>query len=863
MTGTKFGKDRAYVAISSFVGWLLSFRPQESKSLVERTVTRQHAFKCREVARLVKFGACHLLLSLAPVAVASDPLEITPVESETRWWPEGQGGALATIVYPPSKREQPFFDRLPADEVVTGSHFEDYDIATGDGKYVGWFGIVREIDEDTDAGRTVLTVEHKYFDGMTDAHLLAVSFNGSGDFQAVLLGTGHRIPPLSLVKVYGTAVKGGKGALSRIDAVFVRNWHWGTFTFLAAYGTQRGSAKWREANQVPLDDIYDPWPHPCHHYYEERLGKRPDATEIRKRLVDAAGPLSPEAGRAMERLADLLAVGHTWSFAETLRQSEEFSQIRELVKTTGSQKAAIDLLLHALHENDERVSWSATDKFAAFDPEGEEIGTLVELLEHESLRVRAGAALALRSGYGAKAAPAVAALSRCVAEADPELKQYAIRALSNLGPSARAAVPALKNALAGEDRRTHLHVAKAIWRIDRQPDDVIPVLIAVLENGDPSERYGAGEQLKEMGPWAAPAVPALIKALKDEDPSNRSHVGRVLGEIGPKAAMAIPALVKVLQGEEDPMVRSNAAEALGKLGDPKTVPALIAALEDEDEFVRWSAIVALEAFGPGAKSAIPALIRAVEDDETNGWIAAKVLGAIDAEGISTPVLIETLGNEDDRMRQFAAFGLRRIGCKARAAEKALHDGLRDMDQGARIAAATAYWSVSGQAEDAVSVLRFVLQTPNDWRARMMAANALAEIGPKAKAAVPDLIECLKSDTRYVVTSSSEALGKIGPDAVSAVPTLTARLANSDDDYTRVCIARALWRIGRSEESLPVLQDALENSGDSMAVSAAAEAMGEMGLQAKESAPLLRPLLKDSDSFVREASAKALEQIEPK
>ena len=50
------------------------------------------------------------------------------------------------------------------------------------------------------APRGVLTVEHKYFDGLTDAHLQAVSFNGSGDCQATLKGTGHRIPPLSLVK---------------------------------------------------------------------------------------------------------------------------------------------------------------------------------------------------------------------------------------------------------------------------------------------------------------------------------------------------------------------------------------------------------------------------------------------------------------------------------------------------------------------------------------------------------------------------------------------------------------------------------------------------------------------------------------
>src|SRR5262249_33671050 len=157
-------------------------------------------------------------------------------------------------------------------------------------------------------------------DGLTDVHLQAVSFNGSGDFTAVLNGTGLRIPPLSLVKVYGTVEKGTSATRPRIMAEFVRDWHWGTFTFLSAYGTQRGSDEWRKANQIPLEEIYDAWPHPCHHYYEERLGKRPDGPEIRARLIAAAGPTNEKAHEAIERLADLLLVGHTWSQGETLRQ---------------------------------------------------------------------------------------------------------------------------------------------------------------------------------------------------------------------------------------------------------------------------------------------------------------------------------------------------------------------------------------------------------------------------------------------------------------------------------------------------------------------------------------------------------------
>ena len=125
----------------------------------------------------------------------------------------------------------------------------------------------------------------------------------------------------------------------------------------------------------------------------------------------------------------------------------------------------------------------------------------------------------------------------------------------------------------------------------------------------------------------------------------------------------------------------------------QAVPVLIAALEDGDDSVRWNAIGALEAFGHKAKAAVPALVQAVDGDEANGCFAAQALGAIDAEGVSTPALIEALGNQNPLMRRFAAIGLSRIGRKANSADQALHDGLQDSDLGARIASAVAYWSV--------------------------------------------------------------------------------------------------------------------------------------------------------------------------
>ena len=181
-------------------------------------------------------------------------------------------GTLATKSYDPSEKEKPFFAKLADNERTTGNMFESYVITGKKGKYVGWFGIVRKIEEDKTTQQTKLLVEMKYFDGLTDTHILALSFNGGGDFVAELTGTGLGLKPLSLVKVYGS-VTGEQANLPSIKAEYVRQWDWGLFTFMMEYGEQKGNTEWKKLNKAFKDRIYSPFPGTK--YYEDRLGPRP------------------------------------------------------------------------------------------------------------------------------------------------------------------------------------------------------------------------------------------------------------------------------------------------------------------------------------------------------------------------------------------------------------------------------------------------------------------------------------------------------------------------------------------------------------------------------------------------------------
>src|SRR4030095_10640431 len=108
------------------------------------------------------------------------------------------------------------------------------------------------------------------FDGLTDTHILALSFNGGGDFSCTLSGTGLNIPLLSLVKAYGTVVS-EDNSVPAVQVDYLRLWDWGQFTFLSVYGTQKGNKEWQKLNKVK-GRIYNPYPTPK--YYEERLGPR-------------------------------------------------------------------------------------------------------------------------------------------------------------------------------------------------------------------------------------------------------------------------------------------------------------------------------------------------------------------------------------------------------------------------------------------------------------------------------------------------------------------------------------------------------------------------------------------------------------
>jgi len=189
-------------------------------------------------------------------------------------WPRPNPGSLGTTSYPPSAAEKPFHDKVfGAKQGGRPGTSASMSMPRDVGKDVAWFGVVRGISVDPERRETRLLLENKYFDGLTDTHILCVSFAGGGDFVAILPCDEMPVRPLALVRVYGRVVS-VKDDVPRVAVEYVRQFDQGTYCFMFVNGKPAGNQSWRKLCTVADDDVYSPFPKPS--YYEARIGRRED-----------------------------------------------------------------------------------------------------------------------------------------------------------------------------------------------------------------------------------------------------------------------------------------------------------------------------------------------------------------------------------------------------------------------------------------------------------------------------------------------------------------------------------------------------------------------------------------------------------
>jgi len=239
----------------------------------------------------------------------------------------------------------------------------------------------------------------------------------------------------------------------------------------------------------------------------------------------------------------------------------------------------------------------------------------------------------------------------------------------------------------------------------------------------------AAQALLDLKPGPQITLPALEAALADANPK---VVEDTLIAIAGMGKAAVPLLIKAL---EQPGARSNAAHLTRHLGATASpaVPALMAAYKDEkDPEVRADILFALGSIGPQAKEAVN----------------------LACEGCS---------EENQGIRYASFYVLGSIGPEAIQGKESLKSHLDDEDD---YYAATAAWALARIDEDDPDVVQkgiplFIkaLKSQEPF-VRHEAADSLAELGPLAKSALPELEQAAKDHNPSVAEAAKAAIEKI-------------------------------------------------------------------------------------------------------
>lgn len=257
-----------------------------------------------------------------------------------------------------------------------------------------------------------------------------------------------------------------------------------------------------------------------------------------------------------------------------------------------------------------------------------------------------------------------------------------------------------------------------------EKEQPLAAVIAAARSGDGDatrdliRRFAHPDPLVSEKAWEAvvalgdPAEPALIEGLFATDPTVAEFCAGALG--GRSAKAALDPLMKALRTW--PVRRYVAAWALGEIGDPRAIPALVSALGDRDVEVRKYAARSLIKFG---KEATGALLKALEDpSEQTRHYAVRALGEIQ-DPRSAATLLAMAGKVD---RAVYLWALGRLG--DRRGFESVAAAVGDPDRIVRLTAIQALNDLGD--ERAVPVLTRALDDP-EWMIREWAARGLESI----------------------------------------------------------------------------------------------------------------------------------------
>lgn len=357
-------------------------------------------------------------------------------------------------------------------------------------------------------------------------------------------------------------------------------------------------------------------------------------------------------------------------------------------------------------------------------------------------------------------------------------------------------------------------------------------------------------------------IEALVALFKDDEPFVRSRAAESLGQLGKSHATVIEALVDLLK-DQDSSVRFHAAESLIQLrkSDPNAIEALVSLLHDQDWRVCIHAAECLMRLGKSDLNVTEVLVALLEEDQ------------------------------DSLVRVRAAESLIRLGKSDANVIEALVALLKDPDSFVCAEAAASFVQLGKSDTNVVDTL-FTLLKKKNLHVRYSAVESLVQLGKNAPNVVEALVALLDDQDRYVCSLAAAALVRLGKSDTKVIETVVELIQyrvnfveDIDDEFpanrekSDACVIDAFvaliknldsdissrteaqfkegWKIFGDTNALLVasLED---QSGKRRSIAAAA--LGQLGMSDTHVLEALFALLKDQDPDVRESATNAFGQL---
>ena len=409
---------------------------------------------------------------------------------------------------------------------------------------------------------------------------------------------------------------------------------------------------------------------------------------------------------------------------------------------------------------------------------------------------------------------------------------------------------------------------------------------ALLKDPEVNVRYQAAVSL---GTLAFPeAVNSLCQAMHDEEWVQFAVV-EALAKI--KDYSAASALVKLLS-QASPLVSSAIVDALGDMGDVKSIPLLFSSLENVREALRHKIVKAIVQILNGRGLSLLAgksqerlrsyLLDALTDNDEDILLAAlQGLSAIGSDACTEDIInmAATLDSErQDELYEAAIKAIAAIGYN-----DSVRDALNSVDESRTLLAMEAchlmadrrcvpdlkniFWDASPELQRMAAAelaqlgdcadSPFFVTIMNDSEDAEVLKSALVFFGNQPTCPDVEDLVFAQLDHRYVDVKEMALEASINLHSAKLNERFKER-AKSEDPMQRMMAVYALGRYG-IVENLPEITAALEDESPRTR-QVAVESFLSLGEQAEAYLPLLLPRLTDEDKDVRLAVIDLLGQI---